>query len=174
MQLQQLTRKVRQEFQVLFGSGLRSPDVNHLFGTRRRYNAAELVNQEIYQVVLSNPVIREQLNRNLPVMREMVLVCGVVDDQLRVNAYRVSNEDIWQHPVGGDHAYSSGLCSILVSRNDNRDEPMSRHTASIQLLRRPVRGKRYNIHDPEFSWSCSVDDLPSGLIQNQFYEKEEV
>jgi hypothetical protein len=95
MQLQQLTRKVRQEFQVLFGSGLRSPDVNHLFGTRRRYNAAELVNQEIYQVVLSNPVIREQLNRNLPVMREMVLVCGVVDDQLRVNAYRIDGKKVW-------------------------------------------------------------------------------
>lgn len=162
MNLNQVISNIR----TFFNDGMKKPNPNHLFGSRRLYAAPSSAANEIHLTMATNQQFLAQINRELVESRELMIAAAVVDDEVRLNIYRVDHS-VHGRAVGEADLREEGISTFLISRQDGED-PHGRKFIARHLLRAD-RVRRYNPYQVEVSWSIPLANLePSLLHEGQF------
>jgi len=157
-----LLSNIRAIFRTLANAGMRKPDPNHLFGRRRHYASPATMQAKILEVMSNDQSFLHSINLELYSCRELMVMGAVVDNEVRLNVYRVDYDESNNHRVGEIDLYSDSIATFLIKRQPGVETRVGK--INCQLVHQPHRFKHYNPYQTEFSWSIPLVDLEENFL----------
>lgn len=157
-----LLRNIRTSFRTLAIAGMRKPDPNHLFGRRRHYASPATMQAKILEVMSNDQNFLRSINQELYSCRELMVMGAVVDNEVRLNVYRVDYDESNNHRVGEIDLDHDSIATFLINRQPGVETRVGK--LDCQPVHQPHRFKRYNPYQTEFSWSIPLIDLDEDFL----------